>query len=135
MSIVIRGVVWKEEETGRKVKEFISKNIKTEAEIREAREIKTSRGKEIIIAKLENWKDKREVMRRKRELKTGVYIEDDLTWKEREMQRKLRERARQKREEEKRAIVKYKGVSIEQKWYEWNEVEESLEERKGERNE
>lgn len=75
------------------------------------------------------------MIRRKRELKTGVYIEDDLTWKEREMQRKLREIARQKREEGKRAIVKYKGISIEQKWYEWNEVEESLEERKGERNE
>ena len=54
-------------------------------------------------------------MRRKRELKTGVYIEDDLTWKEREMQTKLREIARQKREEGKRAIVKYKGISIEQK--------------------
>ena len=75
------------------------------------------------------------MIRRKRELKTGVYIEDDLTWKEREMQRKLREIARQKREERKRAIVKYKRISVEQKWYEWNEVEESLEERKGERNE
>ena len=58
-NIVIRGVVWKEEETEKEVKEFISINIKTEEEIREARKTKTSGGKEIVIAKLENWKDKR----------------------------------------------------------------------------
>ena len=133
-NIVIRGV-WKEEETEKEVKEFIGKNIKTEEEIRETRKIKASGGKEIVIAKLENWKDKREMMTRKREFKTGVYIEDDLTWKEREMQRKLRKIAGQKREEVKKVIVKYKGICTDQKWYEWNEVEESLEERKGERNE
>ena len=67
MNIVIRGVVWKEKETGKEVKEFISKNIKTKVEILEARKIKASGGgEEIVISKLENWKDKREVMRRKK---------------------------------------------------------------------
>lgn len=54
-------------------------------------------------------------MRRKKKLKTRVYIEDDLTWREREMQKKLREIVKQKREEEKRVMVKYKELSTEQK--------------------
>lgn len=64
-----------------------------------------------------------------------MYIEDDLTWREREMQRRLREIAKQKREEGKRVMVKYKRLCIDQKWYEWNAVEGSLEEMKGEKNE
>ena len=49
------------------------------------------------------------------------------------MQRKLREIVRQKKEDSKRVMVKYKGLRIDQKWYEWNEG--SLEEKKEERNE
>ena len=93
-----------------KNRQFISKNITTEVEIRKARKIKGSGGKEIVIAKLENW-NKREEMRRKKKLKTGVYIENDLTWREREMQRKLKEIAKQKKEEGKRVMVKCKEVT------------------------
>ena len=43
-----------------------------------------------MVAKLTDWKKKREVITKKRNLKTGVYIQANLTKKEREIQRKLR---------------------------------------------
>lgn len=38
--------------------------------------------KSITAVELINWETKREIMVRKRDLKSGVYIEDDLTRKE-----------------------------------------------------
>ena len=50
-----------------------------------------------MVAKLTGWKEKSEVMTKKRNLKTGVHIEDDPTKKERETQSRLRQIVREKR--------------------------------------
>ena len=63
--------------------------------------------REIVVAKLTGWKEKSEVMTKKRNLKTGVYIEDDPTKKERETQSRLRQIVREKRKGGKQAIVRY----------------------------
>lgn len=41
-------------------------------------------------------------MKNKKELRNRVYIEDDLTWREREIQRRLGDIAKEKREEGRR---------------------------------
>ena len=101
------------------MKEFVSRNIKTEVEIQEERKIKASGGKGDSDGKAGKLKEQERGAQ-----DWSVVIEDDFTWKEREMQRKLREMARQKREEGKRVMVKYKEmmICIEQKWY----VEETV---------
>lgn len=127
-NIVIRGGQWKEGEGEKGVEEFIRENLKVEVEVKEAWKIgMKSGGEEIVVAKLGNWEDKRAVMRKKRELKAGIYIEDDLTREEREVQRKLRIIAKENREKGKMAMVRYKKICIDHLWYSWNEREGRLE--------
>lgn len=66
-------------------------------------------------------------MRKKRELKAGIYIEDDLTRDEREVQRKLRMIARENREKGEMATERYEKICIHHLWYNWNEREGGLE--------
>lgn len=42
-----------------------------------------------MLAELDSWEQKREVMTRKKNLEKDVIIEDDLTRKKREVQKKL----------------------------------------------
>ena len=67
-------------------------------------------------------------MTRKKNLKTGVYIDNDLTQKEREIQGKLKKLAGEKRREGKKTSVGYKKIRIDKKWYIWNERKETLKE-------
>lgn len=52
------------------------------------------------MVELDSWDKKREIMARKKNLKTEVYIEDDLTKKERNIQKQLRERAKEEDREQ-----------------------------------
>ncbi|XP_067209996.1 sperm-associated antigen 17-like [Linepithema humile] len=70
-------------------------------------------------------------MNKKKELKKGIIIKDDLTKREREIQQKLREKAREEREkEDSKAKIGYKKIYLNGKWYRWNEKEEKLKEEK-----
>lgn len=51
-----------------------------------------------MLAELDSWKQKREVMTRKKNLEKDVIIVDDLTRKKREVQKKLWDVAREKKE-------------------------------------
>lgn len=88
----------------------------------------------VTVVQIGEWEKKREIMAKKRNLKKLIYIEDDLTREEREVQRKLRVRAGEKTEKRKKARVGYRKIQIEDKWYRWNERKGELEDgRKGER--
>jgi hypothetical protein len=58
--------------------------------------------KETLLAKIESWEQKKNIMLNKSTLKERkgdrIYIEDDLTNEERKTQKKLREVAREERE-------------------------------------
>lgn len=70
-------------------------------------------------------------MRRKKDLRKDIFVEDDLTRKEREIQRELRRRARAEREKGERNVkVGYKKIYMKDRWYRWNEMEEMLEEER-----
>lgn len=51
----------------------------------------------MIIVKMEKWEEKRKIMIRKKNLKRGIFIKDDLTKKKREVQRRLREQKKKKK--------------------------------------
>lgn len=63
-----------------------------------------------MIAKLQNWEHKREIIKNKKESRNRVYIEDNLTWEEREIQRRLRDIVKKKRAEGRRARVGYMKI-------------------------
>lgn len=75
----------------------MNKELQIEIKIEEARWM--NREANTIIVKLKNWEDKRCIIERKSKLKEkNVFIDNDLTWNEREIQRNLRKIAMTKRE-------------------------------------
>lgn len=94
-------------------------------------ETKTIRNKEKIqtLAKVENWEQKLAIMRNKGKLKNvhdKVYIDDDLTAAERNVQKKIRERGRQEKANNKRIKKAYQKIKIDDKWYKWEEESSML---------
>lgn len=45
----------------------------------------------MVIAEVDSWEQKRNIMSRKKDLVRGIIIKDDLTQKEKEIQQQLRE--------------------------------------------
>jgi len=130
-NIVIRGVSWKTENLEQEITEYIKENIEVNVEIKRAKKIEVRGSKEIIIAEINKWEQKNNVLKKKNKLKKGIIIENDLTRKEREI-RGLRELAREEREKgDGRVKVGYQKIYMRGKWHSWNEKKEKLEERGG----
>ncbi|KAK1120883.1 hypothetical protein K0M31_011082 [Melipona bicolor] len=105
------------EQRGIKVKGFLKEHLKMETEVMETRRVKKEREKDMMIAKVKNWKDKKKIMARKKGLDVDIYIKDDMTIKERkEVQRELRRIAREKRRRQDDG-----KICIDQRWFKWNE--------------
>lgn len=130
-NIIIKGMKWERENLKQEVTEFLEDNLKVKVKIGKIRKIRQYEGRNLVMAELESWEQKREIMNKKKELKKGIIIEDDLTRREREIQRKLREKAREEREKgDSKAKIGYKKIYLNGKWYRWNEKEEKLEEER-----
>jgi len=130
-NITIRGVdKWGENNLEQEVKEFIKEYLELEVEIGKAFKLRIGGGRYIVVAMLENWEQKRDIMRKKRELKERIFIDDDLTKKEREMQGYLREKAKEEKVKGNRAKIGYAKIWVNDKCYWWNEREKRLTEER-----
>ncbi|CAL1680915.1 unnamed protein product [Lasius platythorax] len=75
-------------------------------------------GREMIIVEMSSREEKEGIMKVKKKLGSRrVYIDHDLTMEEREVQRKLRERAREEKMEGRRVKVGYRKIEIQGKLY------------------
>ncbi|KMQ88741.1 hypothetical protein RF55_11715 [Lasius niger] len=84
-------------------------------------------GGEMIVVRMENEKQKRDIMGKKRNLKGGKKrIMEDWTWNERKMRWKLGEIARMEERKGRRVGIGYGKIKIEEQWWKWDEVEEVL---------
>lgn len=82
-----------------------------------------------ILVRLKSLEVKKNIMRRRSELKgTTVYIDDDYTRKEREIQWKLRDIAKSEERKGRRTRVGYMKIEIGGQWRRWNEINDQLEE-------
>jgi hypothetical protein len=134
-NIVIRGAnKWEESKIEKETKEFIKNNLKIEVNINKAFKVQVRGGKCTVVAEVGSWEQKREIMIRKKELQAGIFIDDDLTRTEREMQTKLREKAKEEREKGNKVKVGYGKIMIGDRWYRWSAREKKLieEKRRGE---
>lgn len=86
-----------------------------EVRIEKAYMIREGEGKKIIVA-TEKWEMKRQIMMKKRELEKGIYIEDDLTKKERKIQGIIRRIAKEEKERRKLWNKIWKGGRIPKEW-------------------
>jgi len=113
-NIVIKGVKWREmERLEQEVKEFIRESLKVDVEVKKVRKIRINDNKNIMVAEIDSWEQKREIMSKKKELEKGIIIKDDLTRKEREIQQKLRRIAKEEREKgDDKIRVGYMKISL-----------------------
>lgn len=119
-NIIIRNANIRGEELVKQVEDFMQGRLKIQSKIVEAYEI----GDGAILAKVKNWKEKKDVMKNSRHLKgTEIYIENDMTLQERKIQKKLRQMARDEKEKGNEAKVGYRKLTINNKVYLWEEIE------------
>jgi len=116
-NITIRVEKWGENNLEQEVKEFIKESLKLEVEIGKAFKLRTRGGRHTVVAELESWEQKRDIMRRKRELKERIFIDDDLTKKEREIQDHIREKAKEVKRKGNRAKIGYAKIWVNDKCY------------------
>lgn len=57
-----------------------------------------------MMAEMDSWEEKRRVMGRKKELKERVFIDNDMTRKEKEVQQRLRRNSSAKRKRKEKGI-------------------------------
>jgi len=88
-------------------------------------------GGKMIIIRMDSWERKEEIMRRKKKLgKRKIYIDNDLTQEERQVQRRLREIARGERANRRTARVGYRRIAIEDQMNIWSEEENKIVKRR-----
>lgn len=92
---------------------MIEKALGVDVTVTEAYKVGKNQENKIIIAKIENTKQKTLVMTNKNKLKgTKIIIENDLTKKELEIQRDIRLIAKEEREQGKQVKVGYQKLII-----------------------
>lgn len=115
------------------IEEFAREKLGVEIRVEKAYEIMKGGNKEGIVVTVKEWEMKRNILIKKKNLERGIYIDDDLTWREREIQGRLRKMAREEKERGRQVKVGYMKICIEGKWFKWNEREDCLNEEKEKR--
>jgi len=132
-NVVIKGYKKDGGKVKNKVKAIFEK-IGAEVGIEEVRKVKTGREERggMVVVRLKSEAEKEEVMRRKKGLKgEKIWIEDDLTWKERQSKWKMREVAIAEERKGARVFVGNNKIRIEDEWWFWDEEGETLRDRWG----
>jgi len=124
-NLIIKG--WIPESTNglnKNVDRFFKEKIGVEVEIESARII----GKRnYILVRMRSEEEKEKIMNNKKLLgKEEIYIGHDRTMLEREIQRKVLEKAKEEKSKNKEVIIKYWKLRIDGTWYKWIEKEGKL---------
>lgn len=122
-NLIIKGTNIEGNRLEKQVENLIKNKLGVDIEIKEAYEIKKINGGQgTIIAKLKNWEDKQEVLKNKNKLKgEHIFIDNDLTAKEREIQKKLRDMGKMETAKGHRIRIGYKKIFINGIKHEWND--------------
>lgn len=105
-------------------KAFLEKEFGAKESIKELQLIRRENGRGVVIIEMEKWEEKEKIMKEKSKL----YGRNSSTT--REVQRRLKERARKEREGGKKVKVEYRKMYIESELYVWNEEGEEIRKRK-----
>ncbi|KAK9686253.1 hypothetical protein QE152_g37327 [Popillia japonica] len=117
-NIVIKNKDWGQNDKKNAVKDFI-RELHVDVEINEAYELKNK----VMIVKLRDWEQKKLVMINKRNLQgKDIYIESDMTKKERDIQGELRKIAKDEKSKGNTVKIGYQKIKINSKLYKWEEI-------------
>ena len=133
-NIVIKGIRWKGDDIKQKTKGLHTERDESEDKRDKGYKDEAERRGGKIVAEIGSWEEKRMVMSRKKTLKRGIYVDDDLTKEETTTQKKLTERAIEERMKGNQTKVSYRKIRIGNKWFYWNDNKETIIEESGTRN-
>jgi hypothetical protein len=126
-NVIITGIGAISGNVERGVEEWLEREIGVKVNVKEAFKINKDK---MMLAKIENWEQKKNIMLSKSKLKEKkgekMNIDDDLTKEERETQKKLRELAREERDRGKRVKIGYRKIQINGDWFRWDKRQEKL---------
>ncbi|KAJ8672386.1 hypothetical protein QAD02_003645 [Eretmocerus hayati] len=124
-NIIIHGIAWQGENIREKIQEWIKEKLGIEVVIIRCWKIKGQEKTE--GAECEKESMKREIMINKKKVKgSEVYIDKDLTFKERGIRRKLKAIAREQVEKGKRATVRDDAIIIDGRLWKWSEKDQNI---------
>lgn len=104
------------------VEQVLVQHLQVKAEIEEAFWIGRGKRGSTLIAKLKSWQQKKEVMMNKNKLKNkNIYINNDLTKKERRIQREIAEVAKVERVGGAKVKIKYQKLKVNDRIVRWKE--------------
>lgn len=111
----------------REIEEMLQTKIEEKVNVEAVIKIKTSVGDKVIV-KMKDFHDKLAVMRKKKMMyeerdgrKLPIYVDDDLTQEDREIQKRARDQCKKARELGKVANVGHRRIYINGKEYKWNQ--------------
>ncbi|XP_026827641.1 vicilin-like seed storage protein At2g18540 [Ooceraea biroi] len=106
------------------IKQTLRQELQIEADIEDAYWIKREQGRRMLVAKLGSWQQKKEILIKKSKMKgKKLYIDNDLTKKERDVQKEITGIARTKREQGEEVKIGYKKLIANGKTFIWEEEE------------
>lgn len=127
-NIILRGINCRRGEEKQQVQEFMENVLKVDVKIREAFALGN---KNLILAKIDNWEEKKKIMRGKKILREKMetrkmFIDNDLTKKERETQKQIVGIAKQYKEEGRNIKIGYMKIKIDDDWLKWDDNKKKL---------
>lgn len=112
-----------EEQIKKTMQEMLEKQLGIRVEIERATKINRQK----CVIKIKEWRDKIRILTEKRKLRGGtIYIDSDLTKKQREVQKKIRDEAKKQRESGKAVKVGYNRLTVNNEIWVWNNELQSL---------
>lgn len=128
-NIIIKGSQFKEENLKEEITQYLKEKLEIEVEIIEAYPIGKGANRN-ILAKLKNFNQKLNILKNKKKLQNEkVYIQSDFTEHEREVQRILRDMAKEHREQGNNVRIGYFYIIINKVRYDWDDTTQKLIER------
>lgn len=112
------------------VQKWIERELKVKVDVQSVWRVgKKGTGKSMLGFKCAEWKQKLELMRMKSQLGSKrVFLNDDLTFKEREIQKRIRQKAEEKKKEDPNARIKvgYRKLCVGNEQFLWSDRENCL---------
>lgn len=126
-NIVVKGIQVTKGKEKEQLEAFLKEEVKVNAKILKAYQTEKEQRTDRIVAEVESWSMKQEIMTNKFKLRnTKIYIDNDLTVEERRIQKEIRSIAREEKGKGKKVKIGYQKITIGNEEFRWNKEEQGV---------
>ncbi|XP_069968699.1 arginine and glutamate-rich protein 1-like [Bactrocera oleae] len=127
-NIVIKGLIDTDDDPKQTTVRFIEEKFRVKVDAADM--WLQGKDKKVVIVKLKKWETKEEIMKNKKVLlNTKIFIENDLTREEREVQRRIAQEAKEIRKNNHSVKVGYRKMCVDGKWLSWQQLKSNMEKK------